>query len=83
MVHIRSAEHAGGYRVWIEFRNGNFGLADLEPDLRGPVLEPLRNPEEFERFDVSGVLRTLTWEHGADLAPEYLHERTLVSRSID
>ncbi len=75
MLDVRSAKYVGGYKVWIELGNGESGVVDLEPDLWGPVFEPLRDPEKFRRFRISDVLHTLVWEDGADLAPEHLYER--------
>ena len=75
MLYVKSAKHVGGYKVRIEFSNGDSGVADLESDLWGPMFEPLRDPEKFKRFNVSDVLHTLVWENGADLAPEHLHKK--------
>ncbi|MCU0915363.1 MAG: DUF2442 domain-containing protein [Planctomycetes bacterium] len=75
MLHVTNAKHVGGYRIWIEFSNGDSGVADLESDLWGPMFESLRDPERFKNFSVSDVLHTLVWENGADLAPEHLHEK--------
>jgi hypothetical protein len=75
MLYVRNAKHIGGYKVRIEFSNGDSGVADLESDLWGPMFEPLRDPEKFKRFSVSDVLHTLVWENGEDLAPEHLHKK--------
>jgi hypothetical protein len=75
MLDIKSAKYVGGYKIWIEFSNGETGVADLERDLWGPVFEPLRDLEKFRQFKVSDVLHTLVWENGADFAPEHLYER--------
>jgi hypothetical protein len=75
MLDVTNAKYVGGYRIWIEFSNGESGVVDLEPDLWGPIFEPLRDPEKFKRFQVSGVLHTLVWDNDADFAPEHLYER--------
>ena len=35
------------------------------------IFEPLKDPSVFRAFKLDG---TLTWDHGADFAPEFLHE---------
>jgi len=72
------ARHLAGHRVWLRFDDGLEGEVDLASALRGPVFEPLRDPESFARFEVD---MTLTWPNGADLAPESLHRRVLEARS--
>jgi hypothetical protein len=36
------------------------------------VFEPLREPEQFSTAYQHPVMRTVAWENGADLAPEFL-----------
>lgn len=71
---LKSAIHAGGYRVRLEFSDGACGEIDLEDELWGEVFEPIRNLQEFKRFVVHPELHTLTWPNGADFAPEYLYK---------
>jgi Protein of unknown function (DUF2442) len=42
------------------------------------MFAPLRNVEEFKRVSLHPELRTLVWPNGADLAPEFLHEKLRV-----
>lgn len=77
--HVLEARHVGGYLVWVRFRDGTAGEVDLGPVLRGPVFEPLRNPEVFRRFTIHPEFHTLVWPNGADVAPEYLHEHVRVT----
>ena len=71
--HVIEAKHISGHKVWLKFDDGASGELDLSDDLDGPVFEPLRDVEFFGRF----VLRynTLSWENGADFAPEFLREK--------
>ena len=75
MLDVTKAKYVGGYRIWLEFSNGESGEVDLEPDLWGPVFAPLRDPKRFKRFKLSETLHTIAWDNGADFAPEHLHER--------
>ncbi len=78
MLEVKSAEYIDGYRIHIRFNDGREGDVDLIDALWGPVFEPLRDINAFRRFYVSGVLHTIQWENGADLAPEYLRDKMLV-----
>jgi hypothetical protein len=44
--------------------------------LWGEVFEPLKDLAVFQGFRLDTELNTISWETGADLAPEYLYERT-------
>lgn len=70
--HVQQAEYRSGYKVWLKFEDGAEGVVDLEPELHGPVFEPLREPEEFKKFRVHPQAKTLVWPNGADFAPEFL-----------
>src|SRR5262249_27218900 len=77
LVHVTQAQHRGGHRVWLRFNDGVEGEIDLSNALRGPVFQPLTDPEFFARFQVDD---TLVWPNGADYAPEFLYERVLEVR---
>jgi hypothetical protein len=77
MVYLDEVRYEGGYRLWCRFSTGETGVADLEDTLWGPVFEPLRDVEEFKKFRLSDTLHTVTWENGADIAPEALHDRAI------
>ena len=73
------ARYVGGFTVWLRFRDGTAGEVDLSNVLRGPVFQPLKDPEYFKRFIVHPEFRTLVWPNGADLAPEFLHDAVRVT----
>ena len=75
MLEVKQARYVDGYRIWVELTDGTAGVADLSDALWGPVFEPLRDIEQFKRFAVSGVLHTIAWDNGADLAPEFLRDK--------
>jgi hypothetical protein len=50
--HIVEARYVAGHVVWLRFRDGTSGEINLAPALRGPVFEPLGDPEVFRRFQV-------------------------------
>jgi hypothetical protein len=66
------AEHRGGFRLHVVFNDASENTIDFEPWLDGPIFEPLRDPQYFQRFFVDGG--TVVWPNGADIAPETLYE---------
>ena len=66
------------YVIRVKFNDGAEGLVDLSRELYGEMFEPLKNPETFRAFRVDPELNTIVWDNGADLAPEFLHDRLLV-----
>lgn len=73
-LHVVEARYVRDFTVCLRFNDGTCGEVDLSEELNGPIFEPLRNVAEFKRFRIA--CHTLAWENGADLAPEFLHERT-------
>ena len=68
------AEYVGDYRIRLRFDDGTMGVIDLANELWGPVFEPLRDVNRFQRFQLNRELNTICWDTGADLAPEFLYE---------
>ena len=68
---VTRAEFRGGYRIHVTFSDGKSGTIDFAPWLEGPVFEPLKDPDYFQRFFLDGG--TVSWPNGADVAPETLY----------
>ena len=77
--HVLEAKDVAGHTVWLRFRDGTTGEVDLAPALRGPVFELLREPAYFQQYSLHPEFHTLVWPNGADIAPEYLHQRARVA----
>lgn len=60
------------YRLAVRFNNGENGIVDLSTELTGEMFEPLLDPDLFATACQHPVMRTVAWENGADLAPEFL-----------
>ncbi len=75
-MHVVEARYIRDYRIWLRFNDGACGEVDLSEELEGPVFGPLRDVELFKRFNLKG--RTLSWENGADFAPEFLREQVQI-----
>ncbi len=76
-LHVLEARYVRDYTVWLKFSDGTAGEVDLEEELEGPVFGPLRDIERFKRFSVTHY--TLSWDNGADFAPEFLRQQVPVT----
>ena len=76
---VIEAQYVSDYIIKLKFRDGTAGEIDLTSVLWGPVFEPLRDPEQFKQFRIDADFHTLVWPNGADLAPEFLHNRVRVT----
>ena len=64
---LSEAKYEGNYRVWLRFADGAEGEVDLEGELWGEVLEPLKKEALFSKFSLHKELGTIVWPNGADL----------------
>ena len=76
---VLEARHVRDYVVWLRFRDGTAGEIDLEPVLRGPIFQPLKDVTVFRQFFIHPEFETLAWPNGADVAPEFLHDNVRVT----
>ena len=49
MVSVKSVKYLQGYKIWVEFNDGDAGEIDLENALHGPVFEPLKDVAYFRQ----------------------------------
>ena len=70
--HVVEAKYIEGHKVWLRFDDGACGEVDLFGELDGPIFEPLKDVYFFCQFLVR--YNTLSWQNGADFAPEFLRE---------
>ena len=74
MNYVRSVKPLEKFQVLLEFTDGKQKVVDLEPLLRGPIFEPIRqNPELFRAVRVDDELGIIVWENGADIDPDVLY----------
>ncbi len=72
LVRVQSVEPREDFIVNIHFTDGSQREINLEPYLRGPVFEPIRNdPSLFRSMRVEEG--TITWPNGADIDPDVLY----------
>ncbi|MBF0377271.1 MAG: DUF2442 domain-containing protein [Desulfamplus sp.] len=73
-IHVTQAKYIDEYKVWLLFNDGAEGEVDLSSELYGEVFEPLKDKAVFKSFTLEGG-HTLSWNNGADFAPEFLREQ--------
>lgn len=66
------------YRLFARFSDGVQGEDDMAGRLRGPMFEPLRDPEFFSQVKLADWGAPL-WPNGLDTAPDALYARLLVA----
>jgi len=79
ILHVVEAKYERDYIIRLQFNDGAEGFVDLAAELYGEMFASLKEIEKFKAFTVDSELGTIVWDNGADLAPEFLHERLLVS----
>jgi len=74
LVRIKAVECLEAFRVRLTFTDGTQREVDLEPYLRGPIFQPLRNDlRAFAAVRVDSRLGTIVWDNGADVDPDVLY----------
>jgi hypothetical protein len=71
-VRVRTVQPLRGFTVLIIFENDAQREINLEPYLRGPIFEQIRNnPSMFSSMKINGG--TISWDNGADIDPDVLY----------
>ncbi|OFV96697.1 MAG: hypothetical protein A3H28_05130 [Acidobacteria bacterium RIFCSPLOWO2_02_FULL_61_28] len=71
-------EYRDGFRIHLIFNDNSEKTIDFRPWLEGPIFEPLKDPNYFQRFFLEGG--TVAWPNGADIAPETLYHVAMGER---
>lgn len=71
MLTVTDVEYLENYTLLCTFNDGVSKKVDLTPLLQYPAFKELQDKEKFVQF---GLLDTILWYNGADIAPEYLYE---------
>ncbi|HPI20562.1 MAG TPA: DUF2442 domain-containing protein [Candidatus Kapabacteria bacterium] len=72
ILKIIKAEYINDYCIKVFFNDGLEKIVDLKNELYGTVFEPLKEMNIFKNFHID--CNTISWQNGADFAPEYLYE---------
>ena len=73
MLFLKDAQYLKDYKIKVKFTDDKIGIVDLKDELYGSVFEPLKNIELFSTVKFDEELDTISWDNGADLAPEFLY----------
>jgi len=65
------AEYRDGFRIHLTLSDNSAKTIDFRQWLEGPIFEPLKDLNYFQRFFIEGG--TVVWPNGADIAPETLY----------
>ena len=71
---VKTVRTIEGYRLIIEFDNGECRVFNVSPLLSIGRFRDLTAPQTFEKVRVA--FDTVEWDNGLDLDPEYLYERS-------
>ncbi len=74
MPRILAIRPLEGYRLEIQFDNGESGILDMTPYLDFGVFRQLKDPERFRSVTVA--FDTIEWKGEIDLDPEFVYEKT-------
>lgn len=69
------AKYISDYRIWVKYSDNTEGAIDFEKELYGEIFEPLLDINIFKSFKIHPELKVLTWNNGADFAPEFVYEK--------
>jgi hypothetical protein len=70
--HVASLRVLPGYRLDVEFADGQRGVVDMSKDDFSGVFEPLRDEQFFAQASIrDGVV---VWPNGVDIAPDAMYE---------
>jgi hypothetical protein len=78
MIRVTDVDYLGGHKLYLEFSDGTKGNIDFNGLLEGQVFQPLKDVKQFIQFALTDY--TLEWNHGVDIAPEYLRDQVLKQR---
>ncbi|MFO7912086.1 MAG: DUF2442 domain-containing protein [Desulfotignum sp.] len=79
---VVDAKYVRDFIVFVRFADGKAGTVDLQDALQGPMFQPLRNKDIFCQFYIHPEFKTLCWDNGADIAPEFLYEHLRVPEAV-
>lgn len=71
---IRKVTPESGYRLHLEFDNGERREFDVEPFLDKGIFSELKDREYFAQVVVT--MGTVQWPNGQDFCPDTLYERS-------
>ena len=62
------------YKLEIIFDNNEKRIFDVEPYLKNPLFQELKDKSEFEKVKIAGL--SIEWENSADICPDELYNNS-------
>ncbi|MCX6249917.1 MAG: DUF2442 domain-containing protein [Bacteroidetes bacterium] len=75
IIDVVNVEYKEGFKIFLSFNNNESVIVDLKTTIytdNRKIFEPLRDLGYFKTLKIR--LNTITWDNGADFAPEFLLE---------
>lgn len=72
ILHTTEVKYLGNYQLYLHFNNGTSGTVDLSERIQRGVFTALRDPSLFATAQQHPLAKTVTWQNGLDLSPEFL-----------
>lgn len=69
-IEVTEARYLTGYKFWIKLSDNTERIYDMETDLWGETMQPLKDINVFKRFKIKHG--TLYWPGNVSIAPEHL-----------
>lgn len=72
-IRVTAVELLDDHNLRLTFSDGLVRDFDASPLMRGPLGEPLRDPDYFRQVRIDEEARTIVWPNGLDPDPDVLH----------
>jgi len=77
LIHVTSADYAGGYAFRVALDDGLTGIVDLAALIlsakNDSIFAQLKDRQVFASGSFDQTAHTIVWPNGADLAPTFLY----------
>ncbi len=68
---VKNVEPTDNYLLELEFDNGERGIFDMQPYLKYPVFQPLKNESFFKK--AHATMGFVSWDEDIDMSPDTLY----------
>jgi hypothetical protein len=76
MITVQKAKYIEGYKIKVEFSDGNSHIVDfIDFKMKSGLFDQLKDIDNFRQFEVDEELGTIRWKNGLDISPESLFAR--------
>jgi len=83
MISILDVKYDSGYKLILEFDNGEERSVQMTQFFKGSLFQPLKDVNFFRQVKVDRESGTIVWPNGADLDPDVLYNHSQPVRRIE